>query len=332
MEPTPRLVRVFRLLPLLLLAGLASLAGGAASPLAPPAPGGPRIVVLGTVQDGGMPQTGCDCVRCAAARKNPALARHVASLAIHLPATGHVYLVDATPDLPAQIETIHTFRRHPEGKTDRAPVDGALLTHAHIGHYLGLAHFGFESLNTQEIPTWVSPRMAGYLRTNGPWSQLVRLKNIALREFQPGTPFALEERLSVTPLQVPHRDEYTDTMAFVIRGPRASVLYVPDTDSWRAWPKPVLQVLADEKITVALVDATFYSPDELPDRDVTKIKHPLITDSMDLFGPLVKEGKLRVVFTHLNHSNPALDKDGPARKAIEARGFRVAEEGEEIGL
>jgi len=53
---------------------------------------------------------------------------------------------------------------------------------------------------------------------------------------------------------------------------------------------------------------------------------------MDLFGPLVKAGRLRVLFTHLNHSNPALDKDGPARKAIEARGFRVAEEGEEIGL
>ena len=136
-----------------------------------------------------MPQTGCDCSHCSAARKNPALARHVASLAIDVPETGHVYLVDATPDLPAQIEEIHGFRPHPEGKVDRAPVDGVLLTHAHIGHYLGLAHFGFESLNTQDIPAWVSPRMAAYLRTNGPWSQLVRLENIALSEIQPGQPF-----------------------------------------------------------------------------------------------------------------------------------------------
>ena len=203
---------------LIFLISLFSVFSGAA---APPAP---RIVVLGTVQDGGMPQTGCDCVHCAAARKNPALARHVASLAIHIPATGHVYLVDATPDLPAQIERIHTFRRHPEGKTDRAPVDGVLLTHAHIGHYLGLAHFGFESLNTKEIPTWVSPRMAEYLRTNGPWSQLVRLQNIVLREFQPGEPFALEAGVSVKPVPVPHRDEYTDTMGFILRGPRENIL------------------------------------------------------------------------------------------------------------
>lgn len=323
MEPTSRLAR---LLPLALLLGLFTLAAS------PPAPSGPRIVVLGTVQDGGMPQTGCDCAHCAAARRNPALARHVASLAIHIPATGHVYLVDATPDLPAQVETIHAFRPHPEGKTDRAPVDGVLLTHAHIGHYLGLAHFGFESLNTKDIPTWASPRMAEYLRTNGPWSQLVRLSNITLREFQPGTPFVLEPGITVTPIQVPHRDEYTDTMAFVIRGPRNNLLYVPDTDSWRAWQKPLLQVLADEKITVALLDGTFYSPDELPDRDVTKIKHPLITDSMDLLEPLIKARKLRAVFTHLNHSNPALDKNGTARKAIEARGFKVLEEGETIGL
>jgi pyrroloquinoline quinone biosynthesis protein B len=293
---------------------------------------GPRVFVLGTVQDGGMPQTGCDCSHCSAARKSPALARHVASLAIDFPKTDHVYLVDATPDLPAQIAKVHTFRAHPEGKVDRAPVDGVLLTHAHMGHYLGLAHFGFESLNTKDIPVWVSPRMAEYLKTNGPWSQLVRLGNIALREFAPGQPFDLEEGVSVKPFQVPHRDEYSDTMAFLIRGPKRTLLYVPDTDSWKAWPKPLTQVLEEEKVDVAILDATFYSPDELPDRDVSKIKHPLITQSMDLLEPLVKAGKLRVWFTHLNHSNPALDADGAARKAIEARGFRVLAEGEEIRL
>jgi len=295
-------------------------------------PPAPRVVVLGTVQDGGMPQIGCDCSNCSRARKDPKFARHVASLAIHVPKTGHVYLVDATPDLPAQIEMIHAFRPHPAGKVDRAPVDGVLLTHAHIGHYLGLAQFGFESLNTKEIPVWASPRMAEYLKTNGPWSQLVRLGNIALREFQPGQPFELEEGITIKPFQVPHRDEYSDTMAFLIRGPRKTLLYVPDTDSWKTWSRPLTEVLAAEKVDIALLDGTFYSPDELPDRDVTKIKHPLVTQTMDLLEPLVKAGKLRVYFTHMNHSNPALDENGPARKAIEARGFRVLQEGEELKL
>ena len=306
--------------------------------LAAPSPvPGPRIVVLGTVQDGGMPQIGCDCAHCAAARKNPALARHVASLAIHVPQTDHVYLVDATPDLPAQVEQIHGFHHHPEGlgKVDRAPVDGVLLTHAHIGHYLGLAQFGFESLNTRGIPTWASPRMAEFLRTNGPWSQLVRLGNITLREIQPGLSSEsseLEDGVSIKAFAVPHRDEYTDTLAFLIRGPHKTLLYVPDTDSWKAWPRPLPEVLAAEKVDIALLDATFYSADELPDRDVSKIKHPLMTDTMDLLEPSVKAGKLKVYFTHMNHTNPALDSGGAARKAIEARGFKVLAEGQELGL
>lgn len=300
--------------------------------LAAPAPPAPRLVVLGTAQDGGVPQTGCDCTRCAAARQDPSLARKVASLAVHLPASGRTWLIDATPDLPDQIAEIHRFRPHPEGRTDRAPVDGVLLTHAHVGHYLGLAHFGFESVNTKDLPVYCTPRMAAFLRDNGPWSQLVRLGNVTLREIEPGKPFALDEGITVTALAVPHRDEYSDTVAFVIRGPNRTVLYVPDTDSWRAWPKPLPKVIADEEVDVALLDATFYSPDELPDRDVSKIRHPLVTDSMDLLAPLVAAGTLSVYFTHLNHSNPALDPSGAVHKAIEARGFRVLAEDDELGL
>jgi pyrroloquinoline quinone biosynthesis protein B len=320
-------VKSLPLLLLLLSAGL-----GASPAASPPASPGPRIVVLGTAQDGGFPHTACEHSLCAAARRNPALSRRVASLAIDFPASGRTFLVDATPDLPLQIQAVHAFRPYPQGKVDRAPFDGVFLTHAHLGHYLGLAHFGFESLNTSALPVWASPRMAEYLRTNGPWSQLVRLKNVELREMRPGTPVDLGEGVTVTAFPVPHRDEYSDTMAFVIRGPRSAVLYVPDTDGWKAWTRPLPRFLEEEKVDVALLDATFYSPDELPDRDVTKIRHPLVTDTMELLGPQVKSGKLRVLFTHLNHSNPALDPESTARKAIEAKGFKVLGDGEEIGL
>ena len=113
-------------------------------------------------------------------------------------------------------------------------------------------------------------------------------------------------------------------------GGRRTVLYVPDTDSWRSWPRPLTEVLAG--VDVALLDGTFYSGDELPGRPVSAIGHPLIAESMDLLEPLVKAGRLEVAFTHLNHSNPALEPESAARRAIESRGFRVLGEGEEIGL
>jgi pyrroloquinoline quinone biosynthesis protein B len=307
-------------------------AGPAVPPAAPASAAGPRIVVLGTVQDGGMPQVGCDCSHCTAARRDPALARRVASLAIDFPKSGHTYLVDAGPDLAAQIEEVHGFRQHPAGRVDRAPFDGVLLTHAHIGHYLGLAFFGFEAIHTQKLPVYASPRMAAYLRGNGPWSQLVRLDNIALTEIAAGTPFSLEDGVTVQAFAVPHRDEYSDTLAFVIRGPHRTVLYVPDTDGWGSWAKPLPEILDQERVDVALLDGTFYSLDELPGRAVEKIGHPLITATLDLLGPRVKAGKLRVLFTHLNHSNPALSPESAARKEIERRGFGVAADGLEIGL
>ncbi len=320
-----RIVLVWTGLALAVMAPRAGTANGAAPPGV-----GPRVVVLGTAQDGGMPQTACACDRCSRARRDRALARRVASLAIDFPTTGRTWLIDATPDLAAQLEEIHTFRAHPAGRADRRPVDGLFLTHAHIGHYLGLAQFGLESLNSRDLPLFVSPRFAGFLRGNGPWSQLVRLGNVAIREFEIGKPVPLEEGVTVTPIRVPHRDEFSDTMAFLIKGPRRSLFYVPDTDTWDTWSTPLPEALKD--VDVALIDATFYSADELPDRDITKIRHPLVTASMDLLGPLVGKGRLRVYFTHLNHSNPALDRDGAARRSIEERGFHVLEEDDEFPL
>ena len=315
------------------VAGLVA-SGALPVPAASTPSSGPRILVLGTAQDGGLPHAACGCERCLRARRDPAFRRRVASLAIHLPASDRVVLIDAGPDIREQLAAVAALRRapRPTGKVDRAPVDGVFLTHAHIGHYLGLAFFGFEAVSTEGLSVYASPRMAAFLRANGPWSQLVRLGNIAITEIRPGVPVTLGEGVSVTGFPVPHRDEYSDTQAFVLRGPRASVLYVPDTDAWSTWSRPLPEVLKAEKIDTALLDGTFYSPEEVPGRDVTKIGHPLMTETMDLLKPLVRDGKLRVLFTHLNHSNPALDPASAARKSIEARGFRVLDDGERLDL
>jgi pyrroloquinoline quinone biosynthesis protein B len=295
---------------------------------------GSFLRVLGTAQDGGLPHAACSCERCAAARLDPAIARRVASLAVVLPESGRVLLIDATPDLPAQLEALADLREPPARRVDRAPVDGVLLTHAHMGHYLGLAWFGYEAVNTQGLPVWATPRMAAFLRGNGPWSLLVSRGNVELQELDPAAgadgSVELGDGVTVRAVPAPHRDEYTDTVGFLVRGPRTTVFYVPDTDSWAAWGERLDGVLAE--VDVALVDGTFYSRDELPDREVAEIGHPLITDSLERFGEAVRAGRLRVVFTHLNHSNPALDPRGPERRAIERAGFRVLEDGEEIPL
>ena len=83
---------------------------------------------------------------------------------------------------------------------------------------------------------------------------------------------------------------------------------------------------------VALLDATFYSAGELPGRAIEEIPHPLVEGTMDLLEGRVREGKLEVFFTHMNHSNPLVTPGSEARRAVVERGFGILEDGREIPL
>lgn len=297
----------------------------------------PYVLVLGTAQDGGLPHPACTGPHCARARREPGFRRLVASLALVDPATvpPEVFLVDATPDVEEQLARLGDLRPRgpsPDGRerVDRAPVDGVLLTHAHAGHYLGLASFGYEVVSTHDLPVWATPRMGAYLRGNGPWSQLVDRRNIELRTLAPGESVRLTPRLEVTAFAVPHRDELSDTVGFLVTGPSRRLLYVPDTDRWDSWAPPLLDRLAG--VDVALLDGTFYSTDELPGRSVEQIGHPLVRTTMDLLTERVQAGGLAVHFTHLNHSNPLVDPNGPEAAAVRDRGFHVLSDGQTIDL
>lgn len=295
-----------------------------------------RLRVVGSVQDGGLPHAACSCARCEAARADPARERYVASLALIVGDEGEerVFLVDATPDLPEQIDLLRDVRHAPAGQVDREPVDGVLLTHAHIGHYTGLMFLGFEAVNTAHVPVWCTERMGTFLRENGPWGQLVTKGNIDVRQIEAGTPFDVGG-VEVEAVRVPHRDEYSDTVAFIFRADR-TVMYMPDTEPWDRWVDAIgaalEEVLDREGVEELIVDGCFYSPDELPGRPVSSIGHPLMADTMDRLQKRVDAGSLIVRFTHLNHSNPALDSDGEVMAEIGRRGFSVVREGEEIEL
>ena len=305
-------------------------------------PSGPYVRAVGTVQDGGLPHAACTCERCELARDDPRHRRWIASLAVVVPgaadddpAAAEVYLIDATPDVREQLDRLRDVRAavagvRPSGRVDRSPVDGVLLTHAHIGHYLGLAFFGFEAVHTRGLPVFCTPAMAAYLRRNGPWSQLVEIGNVEPREVAPGESFELGAGVRATAVAVPHRDELSDTVGFLLQGPRRSLLYVPDTDAWEAWDPPLVERLRG--VDVAILDGSFYSTDELPGRAVSSIGHPLVTRSMDLLEPLVRSGAVEVYFTHMNHSNPVLGPASAARREVEERGFHVLAEGQEIAL
>ncbi len=286
----------------------------------------PFAVVLGTAQDGGLPQIGGTAPEDEAARRDPTRRRLVASLLIVDPATGERFLIDATPDLPAQTEVADRIAPRPKTAARLPLFDAISLTHAHVGHYAGLLHLGREIYGATGQRVLASDRMAGFLEKNGPWELLVRLNNIRVERIKPDSATPLNSRISITAIAVPHRDEYSDTFGFIVRGPSRSVLWLPDIDKWEKWDRRIEDVIAT--VDVAYVDGTFHDGDELPGRAMSEVPHPFISESLARFASLDAKQRSKIVFMHLNHTNPAATRGSKARASIEKAGMRVAREGE----
>jgi pyrroloquinoline quinone biosynthesis protein B len=314
--------------------------GGAPAGLAPSTDAPldvPYVLVLGNAQDAGLPQIGADHPLDEAARDDPARRRFATSVLICDPRSGKRWLLDATPDLREQVELAagHPASRREYlanlGTEGRPPLfEGVFLTHAHMGHYLGLAHLGREAYSATGVPVHASPRMAGYLRDNGPWSLLVELQNVVLRELRPGEPVQLAADLAVEAFEVPHRAEYSDTYGYLVRGPQRALAFLPDIDKWERWERPVEELLAE--VDVALLDATFYAEGEIPGRSMAEIPHPFVAESLERFARLPEAERAKVWFIHLNHTNPLGDPGGEARSAVRAAGCDVARQGQVFGL
>ncbi|HBX67592.1 MAG: pyrroloquinoline quinone biosynthesis protein PqqB [Balneola sp.] len=280
------------------------------------------ITILGIAQDAGFPQAGCEKENCQLVWDDKVEKRHVVSLGLSDLETGQNWLFEATPDFPEQLHHL----KKASGYDD---LSGIFLTHAHIGHYTGLMYVGHESMGASEVPVYAMPRMKSYLESNGPWSQLVSLDNIAISEMSDNNTIQLSPNLSVTPFLVPHRDEFSETVGYRIESPNKKVLFIPDINKWHVWERDIIEEIA--KVDLALLDATFYDSDELPGRNMSDIPHPYVEESIELFKDLSDSEKAKVTFIHFNHTNPLI-LDSPERKEVEALGFNVAREGMEIDL
>ncbi|MEM7280587.1 MAG: MBL fold metallo-hydrolase [Pseudomonadota bacterium] len=287
-----------------------------------------ELVVLGTAQDAGAPQIGNNNDP---AWQDPAKKRLASSLAIIDYELEQRYLFEATPDVREQL---YRLDKHITFDKPKPGLNGVFLTHAHIGHYAGLMFFGHESMGAKELAVYVMPRMAEFLSNNGPWDQMVRYDNISLNPLTDQKTNRLSKHLSVTPYLVPHRDEYSETVGFVIDTPKQSVLFVPDIDSWDEWEQEFGIRVEDmiDQVDWAFVDATFYDNNEIPGRDMSSFPHPRIAHMLKRFEHLKPKQKEKIQFIHLNHTNPARFPDSDQSKRINALGFQVASDGDNACL
>ena len=283
----------------------------------------PFEYVLGNVQDAGLPHIGCESKICLDAF-NENKQHYVTSIALIDKENQEYSLFDVTPNITEQLLMIRRdiFNKYILPKN-------IFITHAHIGHYTGLMYFGREALGSKGIKVNVLPRMYDFISNNGPWSQLVKLGNISLNEINFRDNIEIKPNLSVIPIQVPHRDEFSETSAFLIKGPNKTALFLPDIDKWSKWSISLIEIL--ENVDYAFIDATFYTNTEI-NRDIDEIPHPLVIETMDLLTDLPNYQKDKVHFIHMNHTNQMLDPTSDITKNVLNKGFNIARLGEKFQL
>jgi len=279
----------------------------------------PFLVILGNVQDGGSPHIGCTKSCCAELWENPSPKRKVTCLGLIDPINEQSFLFEATPDLPEQLKALRILTPFQNGDVP----NGIFITHAHIGHYTGLMYLGKEAFNSYRTTVFAMPKMQSFLEKNGPWNQLIDEKNIEIQPLINKTYYHINSLIKVKPFLVPHRDEYSETVGFLIEGPNKTALFIPDINKWHEWEEDIM-----EKITLvnyAFIDGSFLKSNEIKHRDISEIPHPFINETMDLFSSMPAKERNKIHFIHLNHTNAGLNKHSKQAQKIRKKGFHVAE-------
>jgi len=296
-----------------------------------------RVRVLGSAAGGGLPQWNCRCATCEAARGGErARPRTQSSLAIR-GEDGPWFLVNASPDLRQQIETL--TRGHVDD-VRAPPIAGVLLTDAEIDHTAGLL-----LLRESAAPVRVFGA-AGVERalTDGfpVVPMLERYCGIEWQTLEPGRQQPLDgSDLVVEPFpsggDAPRylgSDVELEASGLIVRDRVTGgvVTYVPGLATL---DESVVARFAESDLV--LVDGTFWHDDDLTqmgisDRTARDMGHTPLAGPGGTLDALAGLERPRKVLVHINNTNPILFEDSSERDEVVRAGVEVAYDGLEIEL
>jgi pyrroloquinoline quinone biosynthesis protein B len=300
--------------------------------------------ILGAAAGGGFPQWNCNCDVCKLAwagdpRVKP---RTQASIAVTTGPSGSAdgvspfVLVNASPDLRQQI--IATPALQPRGLRT-SPIAAVVLTGGEIDQTAGL-------LTLRERGPFGLFGTAGTLETlasNSMFSALAA-EVVPRTPVQAGVPFKLpggiEGEMFIVPGKAPlylegdNPELEAETEANVgveLRADSSRVVFIPGAAKLTP---AIVDRLANAD--VVFFDGTLFDDDEMIAAK-TGVKTGRRMGHMPVGGP---DGTLKAlsglarrrILIHINNTNPILIDDSPQRRAVEAAGFEVAEDGMRIEL
>jgi pyrroloquinoline quinone biosynthesis protein B len=307
------------------------------------------IKVLGSAAGGGFPQWNCNCRNCAAVRAGtPGFrARTQSSLAVSRDGVSWA-LLNASPDLRQQLNETQQLHADPKVGLRHSPIKAAVLTNGDVDHIIGLINLR----EAQPFSIYASRRVLDIIADNSVF-QVLADALVPRVEIKLDKPFELQGAgadlgLTVEAFAVPGKvalyledttsgdfgTQEGDTIGLKITDPveKKSFFYIPGCAA------------VDEKLaarlkgaSVVFFDGTLFTDDEMLEQGLlnktgARMGHTSMSGASGSIAAFSKLGVGRLIYVHINNSNPALDENSLARKTIEGAGWEVGYDGMEVRL
>lgn len=308
-----------------------------------------RIRILGSGAGGGFPQWNCNCANCRAVRAGAAgySPRTQSSLAVS--ANGADWLLlNASPDLRAQIAAAPELSPCPGDGVRASPIKAVALTNGDVDHVAGLLNLR----EAQPFSLYAAGRVLEALGANPIFTilqtQLVPRIELRMDETIAVTGAGLDLGLSIRAFPVPGKialylenanapnfgTSAGDTLGLEIVETRTgqSFFYIPGCAKVDA---PLAARL--KGASLVFFDGTLFHENEMIEQGLlgktgSRMGHINMSGddgSIAAFAPLDVKRK---IYVHINNSNPALNEFSQERAAIQSAGWEIGADGMEVTL
>src|SRR5580704_5433267 len=299
------------------------------------------VFVLGSGAGGGVPQWNCACAVCALAwsgspRVKPRTQASIAVSAGAAAGASPVILINASPDLRQQI--LATPALQPRGLR-ASPIEAVVLTGGEVDQTAGL-------LTLREREPFALYATQGTLSTlaANPIFGVLAADVVKRHAIGAGEPFALpggiEAELFLVPGKAPLYLEgaspalAAETEANVgieLSAAGARLVFIPGAA--KLTPAIAARLAGADAV---MFDGTLFTDDEMiaagaGAKTGRRMGHMPVSGPDGTLAALKGMARRRILI-HINNTNPILIEDSAERRAVEAAGFEVAEDGMRIEL
>ena len=308
------------------------------------------IKVLGSAAGGGFPQWNCNCRNCVAVRAGtPGFrARTQSSLAVSRDGESWA-LLNASPDLRQQLGQTPELHANPKFGLRHSPIKAAVLTNGDVDHIIGLVNLR----EAQPLSVYGTSRVLDIIKSNNVFQVLAEplVPRIPLPLDKPvalsggGVDLGLTVEAFAVPGKVAlYLEDASAGEDFGTQEGDTIGLRVSDPQSKRSFFYIPGCATVDERLSARLkgaslvfFDGTLFTDEEMIEQGLlgktgARMGHISMSGSAGSIAAFSQLGVGRLIYVHINNSNPALDENSAARKSIDGAGWEVGYDGLEVRL